>query len=1181
MKKVAIIFALVTAFAAKAQWVPGTVCSTCITNSNANSNNLPGNGNQNASSGNPKGGNNNNQINNGNGTIATIYTRTVCGLGYTQGKVKLGKRGIGGVNQPATIVIAGIPAGAIIEKAYLYAGGCGNGAVMTANVTNPAASTLAFPMALIGSHVDKCWGYVGTRNYRADITTHITGNGNYQVSGILTNPPTAGNDMDGASIFIVYSDPTAAFCGCIVLGDGCQVGLGGTQTNTLTGFQAPATSTFAQGFYIVSDMQNVGPFPMKMNSAVMNFTYPNGIQNWWDFIQGTANPVACGQSSFAFGIQSNNDCYNIVLEGMYWRSQCPCTLPVFTPTSNAAICQGSQLNLSTATTATAAVSYTWQGPSFTSNSQNTVIPNAQPQSSGVYTLFAEPSPSCIIANTLMVNIYPNPTITAIVNNGPVCQGSSLTVNSAANTSATAVYAWTGPNAFVSNTPSNTILNVQPAATGFYSLTITNTYTGVPYSTWNQTLTCSTGQGMNLVVVPIASLNVVPFFTLCANSNLNLTANAAGATSYSWASSTTPQFTSTLQNPNINNVNPVHSGDYSVTAFYSSPNTTLICRSYAVSNVSVVPRNPVMPFSSANVCQYTTGTFSANALNAAGYQWFGPNGFSSTNQINTITNIQPSASGNYTVNALFTIGTVTCSTTNWIPLNVIPVPSVAVIPNINVCERQGASFSASAPNAISYMWNGPNSFTMNSPNPTFANLTPSMSGAYTVTAAFSNGNLTCYNSGITNLLVKPIILFNLGPDKLLCSNSDLFLNGPAGASSYNWWGSTSYTSNTQGLFVPALSPANSGIYVLEVDLNGCKTYDSVNVKVLTPIIFTLTPSNRTVCRGENVNWVVGAAQGSENYAYNWNPAIYITGPTGSIQAGQPLGTTVYNISAYDIACPNYVIQTSFTVTVKQPPQPNISLPKNNQCEPMCGIYNTHTQADATSVTYDFGNNKIFEGDSINICLPAGEHYMRILTKGKNGCSGTYDYTVPITVYPKPGADFTWDPEQPTTANNNVTFKPTAKYGKTFAYEWAFTRSTNIGGVDSSTAKNPQHIYDANGKFPVMLVVKNEYGCIDSIYKVIVIDEDVAVYIPNTFTPNDDNINDVFNIKGLGLKSEGYFMQIFDRWGTLVYSTKDINKGWDGTVKGQKAEDGVYIYSVKVIGDNGVGKKEFKGHVTLLK
>ncbi|MFO0434022.1 MAG: gliding motility-associated C-terminal domain-containing protein, partial [Sphingobacteriaceae bacterium] len=91
----------------------------------------------------------------------------------------------------------------------------------------------------------------------------------------------------------------------------------------------------------------------------------------------------------------------------------------------------------------------------------------------------------------------------------------------------------------------------------------------------------------------------------------------------------------------------------------------------------------------------------------------------------------------------------------------------------------------------------------------------------------------------------------------------------------------------------------------------------------------------------------------------------------------------------------------------------------------------------------------------------------------------------------------------------------------------------------------------------------------------------VYIPNTFTPNDDNINDVFNVHGLGLKTEGYVMEIVDRWGTLVYSTKDINKGWDGTVKGVKATDGVYIYKVRVIGGNGVGKKEFKGHLTLLK
>jgi gliding motility-associated-like protein len=855
-----------------------------------------------------------------------------------------------------------------------------------------------------------------------------------------------------------------------------------------------------------------------------------------------------------------------------------------TISSNSPICNNSQLNMSIQTsasaTAAATFTYAWTGPNnYTANVASPSIPNAQPNQSGVYTVTVFPGGGCNLVQTVTVNIYPTPTITAMANNGPVCQGSPLNINAAANTSAAVTYSWTGPNNWTAATASNVITPAMPVATGFYSLTVTNAYLA---PTYQQTLTCSATGQMSAAVVPVAPLVVTPTFTLCQNSNLALTAAAQGATSYSWASSTTPQFTSTVQNPQLNNVSPPVSGDYSVTAYYTSPSTTLVCTSTAVTNVSVVPRNPVMPFSNANVCQFTTGTFSATAVGAAGYQWTGPNGFTSNNQINSITNIQPAAAGNYSVNAIFAIGTVSCTTSNWIPLNVIQVPSVAVIPNITVCERESATFNASAPNAINYIWSGPNNFTMNSPTPMFANLVPSMSGAYTVTAGFSNGNLTCYNSAVTNLLVKPIMPFNLGADKLLCSNSDLTLVGPAGATAYNWWGSTSYTSNAQALYVPALSPANSGVYVLEVDLNGCKTYDSVKVDILTPIIYTLTPSNRTVCRGEAINFVVGAAQGSENYAYTWNPAIYITGPTGSVQAGNPLGTTVYNISAYDIACPNYVIQTSFTVFVNQPPQPNISVPKNNVCEPMCGIYNTHTNGSASKIVYDFGHGNVVEGDSINVCLNAGTHYMRITATGTNGCTGIYDYTnTPITVYPKPGGDFNWTPETPNTSNNQVTFIPSTKNGKTFTYEWQFTNSTNIGGIDTSTMKNPVKIYDNNGRFPAMMIVKNEYGCQDSVFHIIEIEEDVNVFIPNTFTPNDDNINDVFFIKGIGLRSEGFYMEVFDRWGTLIFATKDINKGWDGTVKGQKAAEGVYVYRVKVVGNNGTGKKEFKGHITLMK
>jgi gliding motility-associated-like protein len=249
-----------------------------------------------------------------------------------------------------------------------------------------------------------------------------------------------------------------------------------------------------------------------------------------------------------------------------------------------------------------------------------------------------------------------------------------------------------------------------------------------------------------------------------------------------------------------------------------------------------------------------------------------------------------------------------------------------------------------------------------------------------------------------------------------------------------------------------------------------------------------------------------------------------------------------------------------------------------------LFNSKTNGESLQTVYDFGNNHIVEGDSVMVCLNAGNHYYKISTVGSNGCKGTFDYTVPITVYPKPGADFYWNPETPTTTDNKVTFFPTTKNGKDFKYNWEFTNSLSTSEttmLDTSTAKNPIKDYYENGKFPVMLVVTNEYGCVDTVFKVIVINEDFNVYIPNTFTPNNDGVNDVFNVKGVGLKQEGYYMEIFDRWGTLVYSTKDLNKGWDGTVKGIKAQDGVYIYKVKVVGDNGIGKKEFKGHVTLLK
>jgi gliding motility-associated-like protein len=143
----------------------------------------------------------------------------------------------------------------------------------------------------------------------------------------------------------------------------------------------------------------------------------------------------------------------------------------------------------------------------------------------------------------------------------------------------------------------------------------------------------------------------------------------------------------------------------------------------------------------------------------------------------------------------------------------------------------------------------------------------------------------------------------------------------------------------------------------------------------------------------------------------------------------------------------------------------------------------------------------------------------------------------------------------------------------AWNWSF------GDGIGSTLKNPQHTYKDTGIYIVQLIVSNQYMCKDTINKVVKIKDEFVIYFPNTFTPNDDNVNDRF--KPLGIGVDEFKMLIFDRWGEVIYTTSDIAKGWDGTKLGTGklcAED-TYVY-LSVVTDEKGEKHEYKGHVNLV-
>ncbi len=117
--------------------------------------------------------------------------------------------------------------------------------------------------------------------------------------------------------------------------------------------------------------------------------------------------------------------------------------------------------------------------------------------------------------------------------------------------------------------------------------------------------------------------------------------------------------------------------------------------------------------------------------------------------------------------------------------------------------------------------------------------------------------------------------------------------------------------------------------------------------------------------------------------------------------------------------------------------------------------------------------------------------------------------------------------------------------------------------------------------IPVVVATNHGCTDTAFvklRVVSCDEKM-IFVPNTFTPNNDDLNDRLFVRGGGLRSLEYF-RVFDRWGRMVWQTNSINEGWDGTVNGKKSDLATYVYLLK--GECSSGAEVQKsGNVTLVR
>ena len=184
------------------------------------------------------------------------------------------------------------------------------------------------------------------------------------------------------------------------------------------------------------------------------------------------------------------------------------------------------------------------------------------------------------------------------------------------------------------------------------------------------------------------------------------------------------------------------------------------------------------------------------------------------------------------------------------------------------------------------------------------------------------------------------------------------------------------------------------------------------------------------------------------------------------------------------------------------------------------------------------------------------YSVILTDS-NGCSNSD--TINVIINPLPTSDFTFYP-QPTDLNNpDILFTNISSINT--SYEWNFGDGTIIEDLN-----NINHSYQFSGEYDVSLISLNEFGCIDTaIYQVIIDPGGFDLFIPNTFTPNNDEHNELFVIKGRYIID--YNIKIFNRWGKKIFESDNIEKYWDGRFEGKLVQQEKYTYLVTVLDING--------------
>ncbi len=586
---------------------------------------------------------------------------------------------------------------------------------------------------------------------------------------------------------------------------------------------------------------------------------------------------------------------------------------------------------------------------------------------------------------------------------------------------------------------------------------------------------------------------------------------------------------------------------------------------------VVDSTPTPIVSSSTICLWRTEIISDATI---GGTWTAVNGHIIVTGSGSTDTLHAMSLGVDTI--IYTLPTHSCS--SQIVVTVVPIPTITLSQTHPSWICIGASSTITAGGAGpggTYTWSP--SFGLSATTGTTVVASPTLTTTYTVTGTSQYG---CDSTDTITVLVDSTFIHMkvLGRDSICRGESDTLMASGRDSTYFKWnpVASLNCTICDTTIATPDFTTTYTGI---AIDDMGCK--DSVVFKItVNPLpLVEVTPNPAVLCYGTPMQFHATTTNTDNSTTkFSWSPNLFISNDSVYNPIINDTSNLVYIVTATSIfGCHDSVkvkvsvLDTNVNSIIKDT---NICLGSSAQLYAYSHSVTSNLDIPVFTWSPDTAISALNIWDPIVSPTVTTTYKVHVV---ENAC---FDTTMKVTVFVQPYPGINLYP----FAETIVAGTPTQLFASVDNTPVLFYAWQPSSTLSCDSCQNPVATPTVNTTYTV--TVSSIYHCVDQdTIRLNMICDNSQIFIPNTFTPNGDGINDRFYVSGKGI-SVVTLLQVYNRWGELVFEADNVPAnnagfGWDGTFKGLVLEPDVFVYIVHAQCELGGPIFKYQGNISIVR